>query len=198
MCGVLNPGTPFGYVIVLRDVTAQVRLTRRLAYEASHDSLTRLPNRRRFEEMIDGALTSARHSNVVHTVAFIDLDRFKQVNDSLRARGRRRAAAATSRTASRVDVAPERHHGAPGRRRVRVAPARVHAGQRRARRPEDPAVGRIAAGRATTGQTIALSASIGLGAARSLLRRARRRCWPPPIRACYDAKSARRAADVGD
>jgi diguanylate cyclase (GGDEF)-like protein/PAS domain S-box-containing protein len=82
MCGVLNPGTPFGYVIVLRDVTAQVRLTRRLAYEASHDSLTRLPNRRRFEEMIEGALTSARHGGIVHTIAFIDLDRFKQVNDS--------------------------------------------------------------------------------------------------------------------
>ncbi len=62
MCGVLNPRVPFGYVIVLRDVTAQVRLTRRLAYEASHDSLTRLPNRRRFEEMIEGALVSARHS----------------------------------------------------------------------------------------------------------------------------------------
>ena len=73
---------PFGYVIVLRDVTAQVRLTRRLAYEASHDSLTRLPNRRRFEEMIAGALESAKHSGIVHSVAFIDLDRFKQVNDS--------------------------------------------------------------------------------------------------------------------
>jgi len=73
---------PFGYVIVLRDVTAQVRLTRRLAYEASHDSLTRLPNRRRFEEMIAGALESARNNGTVHTVAFIDLDRFKQVNDS--------------------------------------------------------------------------------------------------------------------
>jgi diguanylate cyclase (GGDEF)-like protein/PAS domain S-box-containing protein len=73
---------PFGFVIVLRDVTAQVRLTRRLAYEATHDSLTRLPNRRRFEEMIAGALESARHSGMVHTVAFIDLDKFKQVNDS--------------------------------------------------------------------------------------------------------------------
>jgi diguanylate cyclase (GGDEF)-like protein/PAS domain S-box-containing protein len=82
MSGLLNPGTPFGYVIVLRDVTAQVRLTRRLAYEASHDSLTRLPNRRRFEEMIEGALVSARHSGTVHTIAFIDLDRFKQINDS--------------------------------------------------------------------------------------------------------------------
>jgi diguanylate cyclase (GGDEF)-like protein/PAS domain S-box-containing protein len=73
---------PFGFVIVLRDVTAQVRLTRRLAYEASHDSLTRLPNRRRFEEMIAGALETARNRGIVHTVAFIDLDRFKQVNDS--------------------------------------------------------------------------------------------------------------------
>ena len=82
MCGVLAPRTPFGYVIVLRDVTAQVRLTRRLAYEASHDSLTRLPNRRRFEEMIEGALTSAQHGSAVHTIAFIDLDHFKQVNDS--------------------------------------------------------------------------------------------------------------------
>jgi diguanylate cyclase (GGDEF)-like protein/PAS domain S-box-containing protein len=73
---------PFSYVIVLRDVTAQVRLTRRLAYEASHDSLTRLPNRRRFEEMIAGALDTAKHNGIVHTVAFIDLDRFKLVNDS--------------------------------------------------------------------------------------------------------------------
>jgi len=78
----LSGRPPFGYVIVLRDVTAQVRLTRRLAYEASHDSLTRLPNRRRFEEMIAGALESARHSGIVHTVAYIDLDRFKAVNDS--------------------------------------------------------------------------------------------------------------------
>lgn len=76
------PGSPFGYVIVLRDVTAQTRLTRRLAYEASHDPLTRLPNRRRFEEMIASALDSARHNGSVHTVAYIDLDRFKIVNDT--------------------------------------------------------------------------------------------------------------------
>ncbi len=82
MYGVVNPRTPFGYVIVLRDVTAQVDLTRRLAYEANHDPLTHLPNRRRFEEMIENALQSARREDIVHTVAFIDLDRFKQVNDS--------------------------------------------------------------------------------------------------------------------
>jgi diguanylate cyclase (GGDEF)-like protein/PAS domain S-box-containing protein len=81
MRGVLSPHTPFGYVIVLRDITAQVRLTRRLTYEASHDPLTGLPNRRRFEEMVENAFVSARHAGVVHTIAFIDLDRFKQVND---------------------------------------------------------------------------------------------------------------------
>jgi len=76
-------GVTLGFVIVLRDVTAQARLTRRLAYEASHDSLTRLPNRRHFEEMVGVALESARARGTSHTVAFIDLDHFKRVNDTL-------------------------------------------------------------------------------------------------------------------
>jgi diguanylate cyclase (GGDEF)-like protein/PAS domain S-box-containing protein len=75
-------GATLGFVIVLRDVTAEARLTRRLAYEASHDSLTRLPNRRHFEEMVDAALESARRNGKVHTVAFIDFDHFKRVNDT--------------------------------------------------------------------------------------------------------------------
>jgi Amt family ammonium transporter len=76
-------GTTLGFVIVLRDITAQARLTRRLAYEASHDPLTRLPNRRHFEEMIAAALESAKLNGTVHTVAYIDLDHFKTVNDTL-------------------------------------------------------------------------------------------------------------------
>jgi diguanylate cyclase (GGDEF)-like protein/PAS domain S-box-containing protein len=80
---IATSGATLGFVIVLRDVTAEARLTRRLAYEASHDSLTRLPNRRRFEEMISAALESARRNGKVHTVAFIDLDHFKRVNDTL-------------------------------------------------------------------------------------------------------------------
>lgn len=78
----VHMGAPFGYVIVLRDITAQHRLTRRLAYEANHDPLTRLPNRRRFEEMVGSALESARHIGAVHAIAYIDLDRFKAVNDT--------------------------------------------------------------------------------------------------------------------
>jgi diguanylate cyclase (GGDEF)-like protein/PAS domain S-box-containing protein len=76
-------GATIGFVIVLRDVTAQARLTRRLAYEASHDALTRLPNRRHFEEIVEVALEAARHRGTLHTVAYIDLDHFKVVNDTL-------------------------------------------------------------------------------------------------------------------
>jgi diguanylate cyclase (GGDEF)-like protein/PAS domain S-box-containing protein len=76
-------GETIGFVIVLRDITAQARLTRRLAYEASHDSLTRLPNRRHFEEIVEVALEAARHRGTQHTVAYIDLDHFKTVNDTL-------------------------------------------------------------------------------------------------------------------
>jgi Amt family ammonium transporter len=76
-------GETLGFVVVLRDVTAQARLTRRLAYEASHDALTRLPNRRHFEEMVGVAVESAQDRTATHTVAFIDLDHFKSVNDTL-------------------------------------------------------------------------------------------------------------------
>ena len=48
----------------------------------AHDALTHLPNRRRFEEEVANALDSAQHTGSVHTVAFIDLDRFKSVNDT--------------------------------------------------------------------------------------------------------------------
>jgi diguanylate cyclase (GGDEF)-like protein/PAS domain S-box-containing protein len=74
-------GVPFGYVVVLRDVTAQARQTRRMAYEASHDPLTRLPNRRHFEEMVANALETARQSNSVHTLAYIDLESLNDVTD---------------------------------------------------------------------------------------------------------------------
>ncbi len=80
---VATSGATIGYVVVLRDVTAQARLTRRLAYEASHDSLTRLPNRRHFEEMVGIAIDAARARGTSHTVVYIDLDYFKRVNDTM-------------------------------------------------------------------------------------------------------------------
>ena len=70
-----------GFVVVLRDVTAENRLSLRLSFEANHDPLTSLPNRRAFLERLADAVQSARDEGRHHVVAFLDLDRFKVVND---------------------------------------------------------------------------------------------------------------------
>jgi diguanylate cyclase (GGDEF)-like protein len=61
----------------------QHEYTRRLAYQAHHDGLTGLPNRLLFEEHLRQAIESARRSGRMIAVLFIDLDRFKQINDTL-------------------------------------------------------------------------------------------------------------------
>ncbi len=56
--------------------------TSRLSYQASHDALTGLPNRREFELRMERALSSAREQNLAHTLCYLDLDQFKVVNDT--------------------------------------------------------------------------------------------------------------------
>jgi diguanylate cyclase (GGDEF)-like protein/PAS domain S-box-containing protein len=70
-----------GTVIVLRDVTAETRATEKLSFEASHDPLTGLQNRRAFAERLEEAMAGARERGEHHAVGFLDLDRFKVVND---------------------------------------------------------------------------------------------------------------------
>jgi diguanylate cyclase (GGDEF)-like protein/PAS domain S-box-containing protein len=70
-----------GTVIVLRDVTAEHRLALRLSFEAAHDPLTGLQNRRAFLERLEEAIRGARDRGEYHALAFLDLDRFKVVND---------------------------------------------------------------------------------------------------------------------
>jgi len=67
---------------VLVDVTQEKELEERLAYEAFHDSLTGLPNRRRFRDRVDRAFAGEVDTRADVTVIFIDLDNFKAVNDS--------------------------------------------------------------------------------------------------------------------
>jgi diguanylate cyclase (GGDEF)-like protein/PAS domain S-box-containing protein len=74
-------GEVTGTVIALRDVTDLRGLTRQMSYQASHDALTGLVNRREFERRLQEALESAQGAGQRHVLCYLDLDRFKAVND---------------------------------------------------------------------------------------------------------------------
>jgi diguanylate cyclase (GGDEF)-like protein/PAS domain S-box-containing protein len=71
-----------GCVVIFHDVSELRGLAREMSYQASHDALTGLVNRVEFERRLEAALDSARGEGVGHVVAYLDLDRFKLVNDS--------------------------------------------------------------------------------------------------------------------
>jgi len=75
-------GTIVGAVVVFRDVTKERRLKRALSYQASHDALTGLINRREFDNRLAEALQSARQDQGPHALLYVDLDQFKVVNDT--------------------------------------------------------------------------------------------------------------------
>jgi diguanylate cyclase (GGDEF)-like protein/PAS domain S-box-containing protein len=71
-----------GAVVLLHDVTEMRGITRQMSYQATHDALTGLINRREFERRLTEALEIAHRGDSHHVLAFIDLDHFKAVNDS--------------------------------------------------------------------------------------------------------------------
>ena len=71
-----------GLVIVLHDTSELRGLTRQMTYQASHDALTGLVNRREFERRLQEAMDSAQTGDVGHALCYLDLDRFKVVNDT--------------------------------------------------------------------------------------------------------------------
>ncbi|PVZ83848.1 diguanylate cyclase [Serratia sp. S1B] len=75
-------GDVVGTVIVLQDVSAARALMNKLSYNASHDALTNLQNRASFEQQLKYAIANARDNDQHHTLVFLDLDKFKAVNDS--------------------------------------------------------------------------------------------------------------------
>jgi diguanylate cyclase (GGDEF)-like protein/PAS domain S-box-containing protein len=68
-----------GIVLTARDATERERLANRVRYQAAHDELTGLANRRTFLDRVDAGLAGADHLAVL----FIDLDDFKGMNDNL-------------------------------------------------------------------------------------------------------------------
>jgi diguanylate cyclase (GGDEF)-like protein/PAS domain S-box-containing protein len=71
-----------GTVVVIHDVSEIRGLTRQMSYQAAHDALTGLINRREFERRLEEAMDSAHSEEAVHILFYMDLDRFKAVNDS--------------------------------------------------------------------------------------------------------------------
>jgi diguanylate cyclase (GGDEF)-like protein/PAS domain S-box-containing protein len=71
-----------GAVVVIHDVSELRGLTRKMSYQATHDPLTGLINRREFERRLDEAMDEAHTEESVHMLFYMDLDRFKAVNDS--------------------------------------------------------------------------------------------------------------------
>jgi diguanylate cyclase (GGDEF)-like protein/PAS domain S-box-containing protein len=76
-------GKILGFRGVGHDITERKRSEERIQYLATHDALTGLPNRLLFGQLLNHALQSARRFMRQLAVFFIDLDRFKMINDSL-------------------------------------------------------------------------------------------------------------------
>jgi diguanylate cyclase (GGDEF)-like protein/PAS domain S-box-containing protein len=76
-------GQMAGAVIVFSDVSRERRMKRLLSYQAAHDALTGLINRREFESRLNSAIESSRaDTQVRHAMIYVDLDQFKVVNDT--------------------------------------------------------------------------------------------------------------------
>ncbi|MBS1146250.1 MAG: diguanylate cyclase/phosphodiesterase [Proteobacteria bacterium] len=75
-------GRTIGAVLVVHDVTASREASRQLEYQATHDALTGLLNRRQFERYIERAIESVASDGRTHAMCYMDLDQFKVVNDT--------------------------------------------------------------------------------------------------------------------
>lgn len=71
-----------GAVMVFQDISEQRVLSQQLNWQATHDTLTQLVNRREFEAQLQSALSEVREEGQSHVLCYLDLDQFKTVNDT--------------------------------------------------------------------------------------------------------------------
>jgi len=71
-----------GTVLVLHDVSRARKMAKQLSYQASHDELTGLFNRREFERRLGKTMSETEPGSIVHALYYMDLDQFKIVNDT--------------------------------------------------------------------------------------------------------------------
>ncbi len=75
-------GEIIGAVLVFRDVTEERKLAGQLSWQATHDNLTGLVNRREFESRLEKEIALAKSSGLESALCYLDLDQFKIVNDT--------------------------------------------------------------------------------------------------------------------
>jgi diguanylate cyclase (GGDEF)-like protein/PAS domain S-box-containing protein len=75
-------GKDSGVVVSWRDLTETHTLSEKLSYQASHDALTGLVNRREFEQRLRHLIDLARQEETEHALCYLDLDQFKVINDT--------------------------------------------------------------------------------------------------------------------
>ena len=78
-----DDGEVVEFVLMASDITERKRAEERLNYQANYDALTQLPNRTLFVDRLSQAMARARREGTTLALLFIDLDRFKNVNDSM-------------------------------------------------------------------------------------------------------------------
>jgi diguanylate cyclase (GGDEF)-like protein/PAS domain S-box-containing protein len=76
-------GNMKGTFFVLRDITELRQYEMQMLFQAYYDTLTALPNRKLFRDRLDLALVQASHGERVLSVLFVDLDNFRDINDTL-------------------------------------------------------------------------------------------------------------------
>ncbi|MFV1991233.1 MAG: CHASE domain-containing protein, partial [Acidimicrobiales bacterium] len=81
--GIVGDPGDYSAIWILRDISAQVELQERLSYQARHDALTGLENRASIQQRISDALSRSQRGETGMAVLFLDLDHFKNVNDSM-------------------------------------------------------------------------------------------------------------------
>ncbi len=75
-------GSVIGVILVFHDNTQSHAMAREISYQASHDALTGLINRREFEHHLSGLIGNAIAEHQQHALLYLDLDQFKIVNDT--------------------------------------------------------------------------------------------------------------------
>lgn len=76
-------GAISGVVIVFQDISTERELRGQLDWEATHDRVTGLLNRRRFESLLDDTIARRNGADTPHSLLYLDLDQFKLINDTV-------------------------------------------------------------------------------------------------------------------